>query len=43
MDKKQWTTWPRIPVTNSQNSFNAWRKGWSRDPERQIPITNFSE
>ena len=43
MDKKQLTTWAGIPGAGSQNSFTAWRKGSSRDPEKQIPITNLTE
>ena len=43
MDKKQLTTWAGIPVADNQNSFTAWRKGSSRDPEKQIPITNLTE
>jgi hypothetical protein len=43
MDKEQLTTWAGIPVAGSQNSFMVWRKGLSRDPEKQILITNLTE
>ena len=43
MDKEPLTTWAGIPVADNQNFFTAWRKGSSRDPEKQIPITNLTE
>ena len=43
MDKKQLTAWAGIPVAGSQYSFMAWRKVSSRDPEKQIPLTNLTE
>jgi len=43
MDEKLLTTWAGIPVAGSQNPFMVWRKVSSRDPEKQIPLTNLTE
>jgi hypothetical protein len=42
MDKEQLTTWAGIPVADNQNVFTAWRSGSSRDFEKKIPITNWT-
>ena len=43
MDKRQLTTWAVPPGADNQNSFTAWRKVSSRDPEKQIPVINLTE